>query len=273
LHGSEEQLPTVSAKSATKVADVSVSARILSILAAFEGSARPLSIAQISAKTQIPLSSTYRMVSDLEDWGALARNQDGSYQVGVRIWELGQMAGLSQREHVVRPFLQDLFDLVHENVHMAIRQGANALYVDKIYGSRKMPVVSRVGSKLPLHATAVGRVLLAAEPDWFIRAYLDKKLVAPTAKTTLERESLVTELRKVTNQGYAITVEQMRIGASSLAVPIVVGGETIASVGIVLESARSPELLPLLPYLKGTVERIQAALSPNQKRAPRPNLR
>jgi DNA-binding IclR family transcriptional regulator len=256
-----------------KQADVSVSARLLSILAAFEGSARPLTIAQISVKTQIPLSSAYRMVGDLEEWGALGKNTDGSYQIGVRIWELGQMAGLSQREHVVRPFLQDLFDLVHENVHMAIRQGANALYVDKIYGSKKMPVVSRVGSKLPLHATAVGRVLLASEPDWFVRAYLDKKLVAPTAKTTLERESLVSELRRVKNQGYAVTVEQMRIGASSLAVPIVVAGETIASLGIVLESARAPELLPLLPYLKGTVDRIQSALGPNQKRMPKPNLR
>jgi DNA-binding IclR family transcriptional regulator len=173
----------------------------------------------------------------------------------------------------VRPFLQDLFDLVHENVHMAIRQGANALYVDKIYGSRKLPMVSRVGSKLPLHATAVGRVLLAAEPDWFVRAYLDKKLVAPTAKTTLERQSLVTELRMVKNQGFAVTVEQMRLGASSLAVPLVVAGETIASVGIVLESSRSPELLPLLPYLKGTVDRIQSALSPNHKRLPKLNLR
>jgi DNA-binding IclR family transcriptional regulator len=213
------------------------------------------------------------MVRDLEEWGALARNQVGSYQVGVRIWELGQMAGLSQREHVVRPFLQDLFDLIHENVHMAIRQGANALYVDKIYGSKKMPVVSRVGSKLPLHATAVGRILLAAEPDWFIRAYLDKKLVAPTTKTTLARESLVTELRMDANQGYAVTVEQMRLGASSLAVPIVVAGETVASLGIVLESERSPELLPLLPYLKGTVDRIQSALKPNQQRLPKPNLR
>lgn len=260
-------------KSAAKTGEVSVSARLLSILSAFEGTARPLTIAQISAKTQIPLSSTYRMVGDLEEWGALAKNSSGSYQVGVRIWELGQMAGLSQREHVVRPYLQDLFDLVHENVHMAIRQGANALYVDKIYGSRKLPMVSRIGSKLPLHATAVGRVLLAAEPDWFLRAYLDKKLVAPTAKTTLERESLVAELRMVTRQGYAVTIEQMRLGASSLAVPVVVGGETIASVGIVLESARSPELLPLLPYLKGTVERIQAALSPSKSRLPKPNLR
>lgn len=134
-------------------------------------------------------------------------------------------------------------------------------------------MISRVGSKLPLHATAVGRVLLAAEPDWFIRAYLDKKLAAPTTKTVLERESLVHELRMVSRQGYAVTVEQMRIGASSLAVPVVIGTETIASVGIVLESARSTELMALLPYLMGTVERIQAALIPTGRHRPKVNLR
>lgn len=252
---------------------ISVTDRILRVLAAFEGSARPLSVAEISEKTGIPLSTTYRLVGDLEAWGALAKNPDGNYQVGVRIWELGQMAGLSQREHVVRPFLQDLFDLVHENVHMAVRQGANALYVDKIYGSRKLPMVSRVGSKLPLHATGVGRVLLAAEPDWFIRAYLDKKLAAPTEKTVLERESLMQELRVVSRQGYALALEQMRLGASSIAVPVVIGIETIASVGIVLESDRSSELMALLPYLMGTVERIQDALIPAGRNRPKVNLR
>lgn len=256
-----------------KTAEVSVSGRILSVLAAFEGSARPLSISQIAERTGIPLSSTYRIVADLESWGALAKNADGTFQVGVRIWELGQLAGLSQREHVVRPYLQDLFDLVHENVHMAIRQGANALYVDKIYGSRKLPIVSRIGSKLPLHATAVGRVLLAAEPTWFQKAYFDKKLIAPTAKTKIEREDLLQELRLVVSQGYAVTVEQMRLGASSIAVPVVVSGDVIASVGIVLESARADELFKLLPYLKGTVERIQQALTPSPRRGPRVNLR
>lgn len=255
-----------------KPAEVSVSARLLSILAAFEGSSQPLSIAQISTKTAIPLSTTYRMVGDLEGWGALGKTPDGRFQVGVRIWELGQHAGLSQREQVVRPFLQDLFDLVHENVHMAIRQGSNALFVDKIYGSRKIPM-SRVGSKLPLHATAVGRVLLAAEPKWFIGAYLDKTLVAPTAKTTFKPQELEVELRVVKRQGFAITVEQMRLGASSIAVPLVVNNETIASVGIVMESGRSNELQALLPYLLGTAERMQQALTPNKQRLPRVNLR
>lgn len=253
--------------------EVSVSARLLSILAAFEDSARPLTISQISDKTKLPSSTTYRMVADLVEWGALAKNRDSTFQVGVRIWELGQHAGLSQREHMVRPFLQDLFDLVHENVHMAVRQGTQALYVDKIYGSRKLPMISRVGSKFPLHATAVGRVLLAAEPAWFVNAYLEKKLVAPTVKTTLERELLEIELRRVARQGFAVTIEQMRMGASSIAIPIVVNGETIASVGIVLESARADELQQLLPYLKGTAERIQQALTSVTRRLPNVNVR
>lgn len=252
---------------------VAVTDRLLGILGAFEGSSFPLTISDISKKTSIPLSTTYRIVGDLEKWGALTKNPDGTFQVGVRIWELGQLAGISQREHVVRPFLQDLFELVHENVHLAIRQGATALYVDKIYGSKKMPTATRVGSKIPMHATAVGRVLLAAEPEWFIGAYLDKKLAAPTQKTILDRESLVVELRMVARQGYSITVEQLRMGASSIAVPITIGGETIASVGIVMESSRTPELLSLLPYLKGTADRIQNALKPQHRRFSRVNLR
>ncbi|MFM6981045.1 MAG: IclR family transcriptional regulator [Micrococcales bacterium] len=248
-----------------KDAEVSVTGRLLGVLGAFEGSSKPLSIKQISEKTGIPLSSAYRFVGDLEAWGALTKLKDGRYQVGMRIWELGQHAGVQQREHVIRPFLQDLFDVAHENVHMAVRQGANALYVDKIYGTKKLPTVSRIGSRLPLHATAVGRVLLAAEPTWFVNAYLDKTLSAPTTKTVLSREALDRELRQVKRQGYSITVEQMRIGASSIAVPVVVSGECIASVGIVLESSRGDELLALLPYLKGTVEGIQRALTPAAK--------
>lgn len=251
--------------------EVSVTGRILAILGAFQGSAKPLSIKQIADRTGIPVSTTYRMVADLEVWGALSKNKDGSYQVGMRIWELGQHATVQQREHVVRPFLQDLFDLLRENVHMAVRQGANALYVDKIYGTKKLPTVSRIGSRLPLHATAVGRVLLAAEPNWFINAYLDKQLTAPTAKTVLSRNELDRELRQVKRLGYSITVEQMRIGASSLAVPVVVSGETIASVGIVLDAARSSELLGMLPALKGAVAGIERALTPAGKgRSPMP---
>jgi len=244
------------------IAEVSVTARLLSVLGAFEGSPKPITVSQISDKTGIPISTAYRMVADLVEWGALVKNANGTYHIGTRLWEIGQQAGVSQRDHVIRPFLQDLFDLVHENVHMAIRQNTNALYVDKIYGSKKLPEVTRIGSKLPLHATAVGRVLLAAEPEWFVQAYLGGKLVAPTPRTTIDPVELRHELRMVSQQGFSTTSEQMRLGASSIAVPIILRGQTVAAVGLVVDAKRFLDLQPLLPYLKGTVERIQVALQP-----------
>lgn len=250
----------------TSTSDHSLVKRLFCLLESFESTSKPQTAKEIARKTEIPLSTTYRLLSYLVEWGALARNPSGAYYVGVRLWELGQMAGLSQREHVVRPYLQDLFELVHENVHMAIRQGSNALYVDKIYGSKKLPEVARIGSKLPLHTTAVGRVLLASEPEWFVEAFLNGKLAAPTPKTLVDPQGLYDELKFVKKEGYSITSEQTRLGASSIAVPIIVLGKTIASVGIVLDSKRSTELPELLPYLAGTVERIELALTPVGKR-------
>jgi len=235
----------------------SVTARSLAVLAAFENSPGALSVARIAQRARLPLSTTYRLVHELEHWGALDKSADGKFHVGMRIWELGQLAGRRLRDRRARPFLQDLFDLTHENVHMAVRQGTQVLYVDKIYGSRKVPVVSRVGGRLPLHATAVGRVLLSAEPQWFIDAFLDKELEAPTVKTIIDREELVAEIKDVARKGYSIAVEQMRMGACSVAVPLVLEGETVAAIGLVLESHRSGEIARLLPMLQGTADRIK----------------
>lgn len=235
----------------------SVTSRSLAVLAAFENSPGALSVARIAQRAHLPLSTTYRLVHELEQWGALDKSADGKFHVGMRIWELGQLAGRRLRDRRARPFLQDLFDLTHENVHMAVRQGTQVLYVDKIYGSRKVPIVSRVGGRLPLHTTAVGRVLLASEPQWFIDAYLDKELEAPTVKTTIDREELAAEIKEVARKGFSIAIEQMRMGACSVAVPLVLDGETVGAIGLVLESQRSNEIARLLPMLQGTAERIK----------------
>ena len=235
----------------------SVTARSLAVLAAFENSPGALSVARIAQRAHLPLSTTYRLVHELEQWGALDKSADGKFYVGMRIWELGQLAGRRLRDRRARPFLQDLFDLTHENVHMAVRQGTQVLYVDKIYGTRKVPVVSRVGGRLPLHTTAVGRVLLASEPQWFIDAYLDKELEAPTVKTTIDRDELAAEIKEVARKGFSIAIEQMRMGACSVAVPLILEGETVAAIGLVLESQRSSEIARLLPLLQGTAERIK----------------
>lgn len=238
----------------------SVTARALSILAAFENTAGSLTVARIAQRAHLPLSTTYRLVAELEEWGGLRRGSDGKYQIGFRIWELGQMAGRRLRDRA-HPFLQDLFDLAHENVHLAIREGTHSLYVDKIYGSRRMPVVTRVGSRLPLHTTAVGRVLLASQPDWFVDAYLERELEAPTNKTLTDPVEIKKALEDVRRDGYSITHEQMRMGAVSIALPVDFNGATVAAVGVVFEVHRAREAQRLLPMVKGTCERIEHAMS------------
>ena len=238
----------------------SVTARALSILAAFENTGGSLTVSRIAQRAHLPLSTTYRLVGELEEWGGLRRGSDGRYQIGFRIWELGQMAGRRLRDRA-HPFLQDLFDLAHENVHLAIREGTQSLYVDKIYSSRRMPVVSRIGGRLPLHATAVGRTLLAAQPDWFIDAYLQRELEAPTSKTVTDPDELRSILMQVRIDGYSITHEQMRVGAVSLALPIAFNGSVVAAVGVVFELHRAREAQRLLPMVRGTAERIEHAMA------------
>jgi DNA-binding IclR family transcriptional regulator len=238
----------------------SVTSRALAILASFENSTGSLSVAKIAQRAHLPLSTTYRLVRELEEWGGLRRGSDGKYGIGFRVWELGQLAGRRLRDRA-HPFLQDLFDLTHENVHMAIRDGMQTLYVDKVYSSRKMPVVSRVGGRLPMHATAVGRVLLAEQPDWFVDAYLQRELEAPTAKTVTDPKVLKEIIEDVRRDGYSVTHEQMRAGMLSMALPVHYNAQVVASVGLVFEVVRYREVQRLMPLLRGTVERIEGAMS------------
>jgi DNA-binding IclR family transcriptional regulator len=178
----------------------------------------------------------------------------------MRVWELGQLAGRRLRDRA-RPFLQDLFDLTHENIHIAVREGTQTLYIDKIYGSKKMPRISRVGGRLPMHATAVGRVLLAAQPDWFVDAYLERELQAPTQMTVTDPKILREVITQVRAENFALTVEQMRVGQLSIAMPVVVEGTSIAAVGMVLDKERLSDTKRLKPLLSGTVERISGVMA------------
>jgi len=166
-----------------------VAGRVLSILAVFEKTLAPRSLTEISAETGLPLSTTHRLLAELEVWGALQRDENGRYQIGIRLWELGQHAGRQVRE-IARPLLQDLYSLTQETVHIAIREDTDALYIDRVYGSRRVPQASRVGGRLPLHATAVGKVLLAFEESWVRDAVLAQPLESRTSQTHVDPAAL-----------------------------------------------------------------------------------
>jgi DNA-binding IclR family transcriptional regulator len=127
-------------------------------------------------------------------------------------------------------------------VHLAVRDGTSVLYLDRVSGHTSLPVVSSTGSRLPLHATGAGKVLLAhAPPDVRDQVLGDLRRLTPYTLTHAGR--LRDQLRRVREQGYATTSEEMTLGMSSVAVPVVrapaapgggAGPEVVAAVGVVL---------------------------------------
>lgn len=239
----------------------SVASRILAIFEVFEAHGPLLSLSQISQHAGLPISTTHRIVGELQEWGALSRDEQGRYQLGMRLWELAQNAGRRLRD-TSRPFLQDLFSLTGETAHLAVREGNEALYVDRVYGSKRVPKASRIGGRLPLHATAVGKVMLAGEEQWFRDAYLAGELAALTPYTFVDPIRLADELAMVAERGYATADQEARVGACSIAVSVDLGrspmlGVNEAAIGLVSPLTQESMLTRHLPALRGIARRIE----------------
>ena len=219
---------------------VSVTSRVLSILGGFDGENRSLTLTEIAQRAGLTLPTAHRLVGELAAWGALQRTSHGAYVIGRRLWDLGLLAPVqTDLRDVASPFLQDLYGATLATVHLAVRDGATALYLDRVSGHASVPVVSKTGSRLPLHSTGVGKVLLAYAPA----AVRDKVLAAPlqrfTPYTIIQPSRLASQLERIPQDGYATTTEEMTLGACSVAIPVSIAGHAVASLGIVVPDLRS----------------------------------
>jgi DNA-binding IclR family transcriptional regulator len=214
-----------------------VASRVLALLGAFDTDHRALTLTELARRADLPMATAYRLVGELVEWGALVRRASGEYVVGRRIWDLGLLAPVqSGLRQIASPFLHDLYGAMLATVHLAVRDGTSVLYIDRLSGHVSVPVVSQVGSRLPLHATGVGKVLLAHAPEE-VRAWVFTNLTRVTPYTITQPGRLRADLRRVHREGYAQTSEEMSLGACSVAVPIrAPDGPVVAALGLVVPS-------------------------------------
>jgi len=240
----------------------SVTSKALAVLSAFDRRTPRAGLTEIAASAGLPISTTHRLIGELVAWGGLVRQSDGQYEIGPRLWALGLLAPVSRKlREVALPFMQDLAATTGENVHIAVRTGIHALYVERIAGTRSVAVVSRSGSELPLHATGVGKVLLAhADPETVGQALT--RLVRVTPYTVVDRPRMVRQLAEIRRRGWAETSEEMTIGTCSVAVPVLDSDQrVVAALGVVATSSRRglAKLVPMLQLASRGITRSAGA--------------
>lgn len=228
----------------------SVTSRVLDVLAAFDAECPRPSLSEVARRSGLPVATAARLLGELVAGQALVRRPDGRYEVGRRMWQLGLLAPVNQElREVALPLMHDIHAATGDVVHLAVREGTVALYVERMVGSGSVPVLSRMGARLPLHATGVGKVLLAEAPPEVLQAVLGD-LPRITRHTIAEPGRLLRELAEVRRRGYARTAEEMTLGSASIAVPVRSGpGPAVAALGVVTPAAR-PRIGRLLPALQ-----------------------
>jgi DNA-binding IclR family transcriptional regulator len=218
-----------------------VTNKVVALLDAFTPADPVLSLNQLAAATGMTLSTAHRLANELVEWGGLERGENGGYRIGLRMWEIGALAprGESLRT-VALPVMQDLYEGTHANVHLAVRDGLEAFYIEKINGPRAPRVRSRRGGRLPLHATGVGKVLLAFAPDEVVDALLAAGLRRHTARTIVAPGLLRRALADVRRTGVAFAYEELSVGALTAAAPIVGSdGSVVAALDVVVHTTRA----------------------------------
>lgn len=216
-----------------------VTSRVLAILGAFDERHRALTLTQLAERAGLPRPTAHRLLAELTSWGALRRSETGTYTIGRRLWDLGLLAPLQTGlREAAAPYLHDLYGATGATVQLAVRDGSRALYVDAVRGNASVPIVSKVGSRLPLHSTGVGKVLLAHAPEDVRDRVLSRPLARFTAYTITQPHQLELQLARILDDGHASTAEEMTLGACSVAVPVQLDGATVAAVGVVVPDLR-----------------------------------
>ena len=217
----------------------SVTFRALGLLNAFDETHRVLSLSQIARRTDTPLATTHRRLRDLVDGRLLQQRTDGLYEIGARTWHLGQLARPTSMREAALPHVQDLVLRTGQTVHVGVRDGHSVLVIDRLAGSRTFTTRHRPGSRLPLHSTGIGKVLLAFAPQ-DVQDQVLARLAPITEFTVTDARVLRRDLEQVRRTRLADSQQQNRLGVGSLTVPVFGQGETVmAAIGVITSGEMS----------------------------------
>lgn len=191
-------------------------------------------VSELARQARLSKTTAHRVLGMLERNGVVERTGT-AYRLGERLHHLGQAVYGPEAERVrdvLLPFLTDLYELTRETVHLAVLHDTHVAYLAKLYGHRSLAVPSRIGGRLPAHATAVGKVLLAYDFDAAERV-TGAPLHRFTDRTVTDPDELAAELGRIRRTGVAFDDEEFQPGVACVAAPVLSrGGRAVAALSI-----------------------------------------
>lgn len=193
--------------------------KAVTILRAFTVDDQTVPLAELARRTGVHKATIHRLCGELVSLRLLAKSPDG-YRLASGLFELGMRASVERSLlEVAIPFLQDLAERTHELVHLGVRDGHDVVYVAKIGGHRQAHSPSRIGGRMPMHCTALGKALLAFDDD-LRREVLASPLPRRTPHTIVAPGRLRTQLDTVLDAGVAFEHEESALGIACVAAPV-----------------------------------------------------
>lgn len=207
--------------------------RVFSILDTCANSRRTLSLADLARETGLPKSTLHRLCRKLATIGALEHRPDG-FRIGPRLFSLGALNPVMQRLRTQS--MPSLYRMSAETgliTNLAVLVGDQALLIDEVFPDER-PVPRMVGGLLPVHASALGKALLAWEPIVRQRELLGSgELERYTRHTVTDRAKLLPQLEKIKETGVSFSLEEMRLGFAGVAAPIVLDGKAEGALALI----------------------------------------
>lgn len=216
-------------------------AKGLSVLQALADTGNPLNLSEIALAVGQNTTTATRLCHTLTKLGYLARDQQRRYYLTPKVLALGYavVSGLDWTE-VAHRHLEALFSKLNETVSLGARSDSEIIYIDRIRRQKYIPFDIRIGTKLPMHCTAVGKALLAWSPAEMSDDLLETlQYQALTPCTILDAQALKDALDETRAHGFAINDEELIVGNRALAVPVMDShGWAIAAINVAAPTKR-----------------------------------
>ena len=256
----DERLAPVEADAGTRC--LTSVGKALAILDTFDGAAAYAGISEIARRSGLPKSTAYRLIAALEEQGYVER-RGVRYCLGKRLFELGNQVSWCRPRNLrdaALPHMCELFSVTQRTVHLAVLEGTDVLYLEKLQGHEQPNAPTRVGGRVSARTTALGKAMLAFSPPAMIEAALR---VPPTLRTQYSivlPELFYSDLAEVRRAGFAFDREEVRLGLTCVAAPILRKGMAVGAISI---SGASPGFDPaaVARRTRATADTIAAKLT------------